>query len=189
MSEEKLEEIFIDAEDRMEKAVEATQRELNSLRAGRAHPSLLDRLEVSAYETKLPLRQVANVTATDARTLTITPYDKSIIKNIERAIMESDLGIMPQSDGQKIHLNIPPLTEERRRELVKLAHKIAEEGRVALRNIRRDANDHIKKLEKGGEISEDLMHDAMERVDKLLEKYREQIDERLKQKEAEIMEV
>ncbi|MEP0814003.1 MAG: ribosome recycling factor [bacterium] len=181
-------EIKSEAESKMIKSVEATREELAHLRAGRANPALLDRVMVEAYETKSPLRQLATVSAPDASTLNVQPFDPHTLKNIERAIMQSDLGLTPQSDGRIIRISIPQLTEERRKELIKVASRIAEEGRVALRNIRRDAIDHNKRLEKAKEVSEDELKRANEEIEKIIEKHLKEIDELYSQKAKEIQE-
>ncbi|GIQ68610.1 ribosome-recycling factor [Xylanibacillus composti] len=176
------------AEERMDKAIQALKRELTSLRAGRATPALLDRIQVDYYGTQTPLNQVGSITTPDARTLMIQPWDKSSLGDIEKAIMKSDLGLTPTNDGSVIRLTIPALTEERRAELVKLTRKYGEEAKVAIRNIRRDANDDIKKLEKS-EISEDESRRHQDDVQKLTDKYTAEVDKVLAAKEKEILEV
>jgi ribosome recycling factor len=176
------------AEERMEKAIQALQRDLASLRAGRANPSILDRVQVEYYGAMTPVNQLANVNIPDPRTLMIQPWDKSSLAAIEKAIMKSDLGLTPSNDGSQIRLSIPALTEERRAELVKLTKKSGEEAKVAIRNIRRDANDDIKKLEKT-EISEDESRRHQEDVQKMTDKFVAEIDKVLVVKEKEIMEV
>jgi ribosome recycling factor len=176
------------AEERMEKAIQALQRDLASLRAGRANPSLLDRVQVEYYGAMTPVNQLANVSTPDPRTLMIQPWDKSSLAAIEKAIMKSDLGLTPSNDGSQIRLSIPALTEERRADLVKLTKRSGEEAKVAIRNIRRDANDDIKKLEKT-EISEDESRRHQEDVQKLTDKFIAEVDKTLTAKEKEIMEV
>jgi ribosome recycling factor len=181
-----LNEIYDDAEKRMKSAVETTRKELSHLRAGRANPALLERVQVMAYDTVMPLNQVASISTPDAKTLVVQPFDKGNLASIERGILKSDLGLTPVNDGRIIRLNIPPLTDERRAELTKVVHKMAEEGKVSLRNVRRDANEHIKKLEKDKQISEDERFKALEKTEKLLDKYVEEIDKLSSAKIAEI---
>jgi len=181
-------EIKKSAEERMEKALGTLKRELASLRAGKASTSLLDRITVEYYGTSTPLNQLANISTPDSRTILIQPWDKSSLADIEKAIMKSDLGLTPSNDGSIIRLVIPMLTEERRLELVKVAKKLAEESKVAIRNIRRDANDSIKKLEKT-EISEDESKRYQDDVQKLTDKFIAESDKILASKEKEILEV
>lgn len=176
------------AEERMEKAIAALKRELATLRAGRATPALLDRVQVEYYGSMTPVNQLANISTPDPRTLMIQPWDKSSLADIERAILKSDLGLTPANDGSMIRLSIPPLTEERRAELVKHTKKFGEEAKVAIRNIRRDANDDIKKLEKT-DISEDESRRHQEDIQKTTDKYIAEVDKVLVVKEKEIMEV
>ncbi|MDN4616518.1 ribosome recycling factor [Paenibacillus sp. PsM32] len=176
------------AEERMEKAIQALSRDLSTLRAGRASSSILDRVQVEYYGALTPLNQLANISTPDSRTLIIQPWDKSSLADIERAIMKSDLGLTPANDGNIVRLSIPALTEERRSELVKLTKKFGEESKVAVRNIRRDANDDIKKLEKT-DISEDESRRHQEDVQKLTDKFIAEVDNVLASKEKEIMEV
>lgn len=173
----------------MEKAVQAYGRELATVRAGRANASLLDKVTVDYYGAQTPLNQIASITVPEARMLIITPYDKTAIGDIEKAIQKSDLGITPTSDGNVIRIAIPALTEERRKELVKVVRKYSEEAKVAVRNVRRDANDELKKLEKNGEITEDELRSSTEDVQKLTDEYVAKIDDVTKDKEKEIMEV
>ena len=184
-----LEELLADAKRRMAKSVDSTKHEFASVRTGRASTALLDRIQVDYYGTKTPLNQLASITVPDARLLVVTPYDKSAMKEVERAILESDLGITPSNDGKIIRLPIPPLTEERRKEMVKIAHRIAEEGRVAVRNVRRDTLHHTKELERNGDAGADDVRRADERTQKLTDEHVHQIDAALKHKEEEIMEV
>lgn len=176
------------AEERMEKAIAALKRELSSLRAGRATPSLLDRVQAEYYGALTPLNQLANINTPDSRTLMIQPWDKSSIGAIEKAILKSDLGLTPSNDGSSIRITIPMLTEERRLELVKLTKKFGEEAKVAIRNIRRDANDDIKKLEKDS-ISEDESRRHQEDIQKTTDRYIAEVEKVLSAKEKEIMEV
>ncbi|UTR04743.1 ribosome recycling factor [Alkalihalobacillus sp. LMS6] len=178
-----------DAKGRMDKAIESLNRELAKLRAGRANPALLDRITVEYYGAETPLNQIASVTVPEARLLLITPYDKSAVGNIEKAIMKSDLGLTPSSDGQVIRIIIPALTEDRRKELGKIVSRTAEDSKVAVRNIRRDANDDLKKLQKEGEMTEDELRSETDNVQKLTDSYISKIDARAKEKEEEIMEV
>jgi ribosome recycling factor len=184
-----LPQLFKDLEARMKKAVEATQGEFSAIRTGRANASLLDHIVVEAYGTEMPLRHVANVSVPDARSIVITPHDKSIIGDVRKAIEKSDLGITPNVDGNAIRLGMPPLTEERRKELVKLVHKRAEEGRVAVRNVRRDGHDHLKSDQKDGKITEDEGRRANDQIQKLTDKSIAEIDALVHNKEKEIMEV
>jgi len=181
-------ELLTDAEHRMGQSLDAVKRELSHLRAGRASSALVEHIKVEAYGSEMPLNQLATITTPDAATILISPYDKSQANAIEKAINLSDLGLMPQSDGSLIRLNVPPLTEERRQELLKVVKKYGEDGRVALRNIRRDTNDQVKKLEKGKELSEDEMHHYLEQVDKILEKKLADLEQHLDAKEREILE-
>lgn len=175
--------------ERMNKAVEATQRELSSIRMGKATPSLLEGVRVECYDSTMPLSQVANVSAPEARLLVVQPWDKTIMADIVKAIQKSNLGLNPQSDNNVIRIPIPPLTEERRREIVKLIKKLAEEGRVAIRNIRRDANEELKRKEKQGEIGEDDSRKGQEEIQKITDEYIEKIEELIRSKEKEVMEV
>jgi ribosome recycling factor len=184
-----IDEFIQDAIRRMDKSVEAAQHELTTLRAGRASVSLLDRIQVDYYGTKTPLNQLATLNAPEPRLLTIQPFDPSSLGAIERAIQESDLGLTPSNDGKIIRLPIPQLTEERRKELVKIARQMAEEGRVAVRNVRRDVMHHLKELVDKGEVGSDEEHRAEERVQKLTDEHTHKIDDLLKRKEEEILEV
>jgi len=175
-----------DVEARMQKAVEATQHNFNSVRTGRANASLLDRITVEYYGAETHLKALANISSPDATTLMIQPFDRSTMRAIEKAISESDIGLTPNNDGSSIRLNIPPLTTDRRKELVKMVAKLAEEGKVAVRNIRRDAIDSLRKLEKAKEISEDDSKSQQEQVDKLTEKFVKTIDKVTAEKEKEI---
>ncbi len=175
-----------DVESRMQKAVEATQQNFNTIRTGRASTSLLDRIAVEYYGSPTPLKSLANITAPDASTIMIQPFDRGSMALIERAIAESDVGLTPNNDGSSIRLNIPPLTADRRKELVKTVSKLAEEGKVAIRNVRRDAVDSTRKQEKSKEISEDEAKTIQDQIDKLTDKYVKNIDKILAEKEKEI---
>ncbi len=177
------------AERRMRGAVESVRSNFATIRTGRANPSLLDRVEVEAYGSKMPLRSVANVGAPEPRLLTVTPFDAGTLKNIERAIRDSDIGLNPQNDGKIIRLPIPELTEERRRDLIRVARHMAEEGRVSVRNVRRDEMKDVHELRKEGEVSQDDEHRAEEELQKLTNDYVKRIDAALADKEAELMEV
>jgi ribosome recycling factor len=189
MTMEMIDEFLADAKERMDKSVEATRNELATVRTGRASPHLLDRLVVEAYGAQSPIKQLAQVNATDARLLTLTPYDKSTISAIEKAVMESDLGLTPSNDGNVIRLQIPELTEERRKELVKVVHRVAEEGRVAVRNIRRDVMQDLRELKKEGEAGSDEEHHGETELQKQTDSAIGEIDSLLKGKEEEILEV
>ncbi len=182
-------EIKNDARTRMEKSFESLKADFGGLRAGRAHASLLDGILVEAYGSQSPLSQVGTVSVPDARTLSVSVWDKSLAKAVEKAIRESDLGLNPVSDGQLIRIPIPPLSEERRKELVKVAGKYAEQGKVAVRNVRRDALDGIKKLKKDNEISEDEEKKYENEIQKLTDETIKKIDEELARKEKDIMQV
>jgi ribosome recycling factor len=182
-------EFVSDARERMSKSVDSCRHELATVRTGRASPHLLDRLMVDYYGAETPIKQLAQVSATDARLLTLTPFDKSSISTIEKAIMESDLGLTPNNDGNVIRLQIPELNEERRRELVKVVHGVAEEGRVAVRNIRRDVMHDLRELKKEGEVGEDDERRAEAELQKRTDEATKEIDGLLKAKEEEILEV
>ena len=184
-----LNDVLADAADRMKKSVESTRGELATVRTGRASPHLLDRVDVEYYGTRTPLRQLANVSASEARLLTVTPYDKSSVRSIEKAIMESDVGLTPSSDGNVIRLVIPELTEERRRELVKVVRGIAEDGRVAIRNIRRHVMHDLRDLKEMGEVGSDDEHRAEVELQELTDTRVKEIDALLAGKEQEILEV
>jgi ribosome recycling factor len=184
-----IDELLEDAADRMRKSVEATKTEFGTVRTGRASPHLLDRVDVEYYGTKTPLRQLANISATEARLLTITPYDKGSIKAIEKAIMESDVGLTPSNDGNVIRLGIPELTEERRKELVKVVRNIAEQGRVAIRNVRRDVMHDLRELKSEGEVGSDEERRAETELQKLTDQRIGEIETSLAGKEEEILEV
>ncbi len=181
-----MKEIYEDAKSKMEKAVESLRQDLNSLRAGRANPTILDGVKVDYYGTKTPLNQLANISAPEARMILIQPYDKSAIENIEKAILQSDLGLNPNNDGSVVRLTIPELTEERREELVKLVKQKGEESKVAIRNIRRDANDALKSKEKAKELSEDDLKREQDNIQKLTDEKVNEVEEVLKAKNEEI---
>jgi ribosome recycling factor len=180
---------FADVEDHMKKAIEAVRRDFNTIRTGRANSSLLDKIAVDYYGAETPLKQLANVSTPDATTLQIQPYDRTTLSAIEKAISMSDIGLTPNNDGTVIRLNIPPLTSDRRKELVKIAAKYAESGKVSIRNIRRDAIDTVKKQEKDKEVSEDQSRDTQDKIQKLTDKYIAEVDKALADKEKDIMTV
>ena len=184
-----MEERLKDAKRRMQGAVAALGSEFASVRTGRASTALLDRVTVDAYGTRTPLNQLATIHAPEPRLLTIQPFDRTIMQSVEKAIMESDLGLTPNNDGQTIRLAIPQLTEERRKEMVRLVHKMAEEGRIAVRNVRRDVLNEMKRAEKDGELSQDQLKSAQDEVQKLTDAEVKAIDELMARKEAEILEV
>lgn len=175
-----------EVESHMQKAVEATQRSFNTIRTGRANAAILDRVQVEYYGSPTPLKSLAGISTPDSTTITIQPYDRNTLNLIEKAILISDVGITPSNDGSTIRLNIPPLTSDRRKELVKQAAKMAEEGKVSIRNVRRDAIDSIRKQEKAGEVSEDEARDLQDNVQKLTDKYVTKIDQLLAEKETDI---
>ncbi|MBX5452158.1 ribosome recycling factor [Thermogemmatispora sp.] len=184
-----VDDIFGDAERRMQKAVEALRHDLGSIRTGRASSALVERIQVDYYGVPTPINQLASISAPEPRLLVIQPWDRKLLPDIERAIQKSDLGINPSSDGQVIRLAIPPLNEERRREMVKLLHKKLDEHKVAVRNIRRDVQDKLRDREKKKEISEDELKRGQERLQKLTDRYIEEMDKIGKLKEHEILEV
>jgi ribosome recycling factor len=184
-----IDDLFTDAAHRMAQAVEHTQSEFNSVRTGRASSALLDRIQIDYYGTATPLRNLASINVPEPRTLTVQPFDPTSIKAIEKAIQESDLGLTPSNDGKVIRLSIPQLTEERRRELAKVANRLAEDGRVAVRNVRRDAISQLKQMVDNGDVGADEEHRGEERVQKLTDEHIHRIDELLKKKDSEIMEV
>ena len=186
-----LDRILADAKKKMHSSVETLKKELATLRTGRANPSLLDSVQVEYYGAMVPLNQMATVTVPEASMLVLTPFDKSSIKAIETAILKSELGLNPGNDGNVIRLPIPPLTEERRKELVKATHKMAEDIKTAIRNVRRDANDDVKKLEKdkAAGLSEDAAKKALDDIQKLTDQHVKEVEETLKHKEAEILKI
>jgi ribosome recycling factor len=184
-----IDDLLQDAREHMAKSVDATRSKFGSVRTGRASPALLDRINVDYYGTQTPLKQLATIHASEARLLTVQPYDKSSIKAIERAIMESDVGLTPNNDGQLIRLQVPELTEERRRQLVKVVRGLCEEGKVAVRNIRRDVMHDLRELRDMGEAGSDDEHRAEEALQKLTDEKVHELEDLLKGKEAEILEV
>ena len=184
-----IDETLLDAEERMEKTLSTTQAELTKVRTGRANPAMLDAVKVEYYGSTVPLKQVANVGVPEPRLIIVQPWDKSVLGEVEKAILKADLGITPNNDGHVIRLPIPPLTEETRKDLVRVIHQLGEEGKIAIRNIRRDALDQLKKAQKNHDISEDEEYNAGIDMQEMTDKYVEKIDEVLKAKETEIMEV
>jgi ribosome recycling factor len=189
MPDELIDGLLDDASERMHKSVESCRHELATVRTGRASPHLLDRIVVDYYGTETPLRQLANVAAPDTRLLTLTPYDRNAIKSIEKAILESDVGLTPNNDGTIIRLQIPELTEERRKEMVKIVHDICEKGRVSVRNHRRDVMQDLRELKSEGEVGSDDEHRAEQELQKLTDEKVSELDALMKNKEAEILEV
>jgi ribosome recycling factor len=189
MSSDVLRDFLDEAKARMQKSVDSTRTEFATVRTGRASPHLLDRIEVDYYGARTPLKQLSQISASEARLLTITPYDKNSIKAIEKAILESDVGLTPSNDGQVIRLSIPELTEERRKELVRIVHGIAEQGRVAVRNVRRDVMHDLRELKSEGEVGSDDEHRAESELQKLTDTHVGEIDTALAGKEQEILEV
>ncbi len=181
--------LFEDAERRMQKAIEALKQDVNAIRAGRASSSLVDRITVEYYGAQTPINQVASVSTPEARLLVIQPWDRKLLADIEKAIQKSDLGINPNNDGQVIRLNIPPMSEDRRRDLVKALHKKLDEHKVAIRNVRRDIQDKLRDREKKKEVSEDELKRSTERLQKLTDRYVDEMDKVGKAKESEILEV
>ncbi|MGD9140563.1 MAG: ribosome recycling factor [bacterium] len=181
--------ILEETEEKMKKSLAAFRRELATIRTGKATTTLLDGIKVDAYGQSMPLNQVASISVPEPRLILVQPWDQTIVSDVEKAIQKSNTGLVPNTDKNVIRLPIPPLTEERRVELVKVVKKHAEESRVSVRNIRRDANEHLKKAQKDGDISEDDSHKAVDKVQKLTDKYVEEIDKVLADKEKEIMEV
>jgi len=177
------------ADEKMRKAIEVAREEFGGIRTGRASPALVQRINVDYYGTPTPLQQLAGISVPDPRSLAIAPYDRNAIASIEKAIQSSDLGITPSNDGTTIRLNFPPLTEERRKELIKVVRDRAEHGRVAIRNVRRHAKEEIERDQKAGEVSEDEMHRAEKELQKLTDRYVAEVDEMLQRKETELMEV
>jgi ribosome recycling factor len=184
-----IEDFLADAKRRMDKSIEATHVEFNSIRTGRASPALLDRISIDYYGTPTPLKSLASISAPEARLLVVQPFDPGAIKNIERAIQESDLGLTPSNDGKVVRLPIPALTEERRKDLVKVVRRVAEDGKVAIRNVRRDIMQHLKELVVNGDVGDDEERRAEQQVQKITDDHTKSIDDLLKVKEAEIMEV
>lgn len=177
------------AQKKMEKSIQALKRDLLSLRVGRANPALLDKIVVSYYGSEMPINQVANISTPDPRTLVVEPWDKSILADVEKAILQAELGLNPVNDGKVLRINIPALTEERRTELTKLAKKMGETCKVAIRNHRREANDELKKLEKEGEIPEDIARRGQDEIQKLTNRFIQNVDEVITKKEEEMLEI
>ena len=186
---EALDELFLFGEEKMEKAINQLHREFGSIRSGRANPMILDKVIVEYYGAPTPLRQMSQVTVQDGTTLVITPYDKTILKDIEKAIIKAEIGITPNSDGICIRLPFPPLTEERRRETAKEVKKLGEDAKIAIRNVRRDMVDDLKKLEKSENLPEDAVKDNQDKIQKLTDKYTANIDNAVAVKEKEVMTV
>jgi ribosome recycling factor len=184
-----IEDFLADAKRRMDKSIESTHHEFNSIRTGRASPALLDRITIDYYGTPTPLKSLASISAPEPRLLVVQPFDPSAIKGIERAVQESDLGLTPSNDGKVVRLPIPALTEERRKDLVKVVRRVAEEGKVAIRNVRRDVMQHLKELVVNGDVGDDEERRAEQQVQKITDDHTKSIDDLLKVKEAEIMEV
>ncbi len=182
-----LKKVYKDSEEKMKRAIEAMEHEFAGLRTGRASLAILDGITVEVYGQKMHLNQVATLTTPDAHTILIQPWDRNSAGPIEKAILAANIGLTPNNDGRIIRLNVPPLTEERRKELVKVAHKLAEDGRVAIRNVRRHANEEVKHLEKEKTISEDLSREGQNEIQKMTDKHIEEIGTRLKRKESEIL--
>jgi len=176
-------------EEKMTKTLSVLKSDLNTVRAGRANPSLLDQISIDYYGMATPLKNIANISVPDPRSLVIAPFDPKSLKDIERAILVSDIGINPSNDGRNIRLVIPPLTEERRKDLTKVIKKMGEESKVAIRNCRRDANETLKKAEKNGELTEDDLKDDLEEIQKLTEQYMKDVDNMVSEKEKELMEL
>ncbi|HEU5490109.1 MAG TPA: ribosome recycling factor [Gaiellaceae bacterium] len=184
-----IEDFLADAKRRMDKSIESTHHEFNSIRTGRASPALLDRITIDYYGTPTPLKSLASISAPEPRLLVVQPFDPGAIKNIERAVQESDLGLTPSNDGKVVRLPIPSLTEERRKDLVKVVRRVAEDGKVAIRNVRRDVMQHLKELVVNGDVGDDEERRAEQQVQKITDEHTKSIDDLLKVKEAEIMEV
>lgn len=186
---EALEELFLFGEEKMEKTVAQLQKEFGTIRSGRANPGILDRVMVEYYGAPTPLRQMSQVSVQDGTTLVITPYDKTVMKEIEKAIIKAEIGITPNSDGICIRLPFPPLTEDRRREIAKDVKRLGEDAKVAIRNIRRDMTDGLKKVEKSENLPEDMVKDNQDKIQKLTDKYTANIDSAVAVKEKEVMTV
>ncbi len=184
-----LKKVYKDSEEKMKRAIDAMEHEFAALRTGRASLAVLDGVTVEVYGQKMHLNQVATLTTPDAHTILIQPWDRNSAGPIEKAILAANIGLTPNNDGRVIRLNVPPLTEERRKELVKVAHKLAEDGRVAIRNVRRHSNEEIKRLEKEKLVSEDLSREGLNEIQKMTDKHIEEIGTRLKRKESEILEI
>ena len=181
--------IHASAENKMKKAIAAAQQEMSSIRTGRANPLILDRIMVDYYGTPTPVRQMANISVQEGQTLVIQPYDKGTLGDLERAISKSDINLPVNNDGATLRLNVPPLNEERRKELVRMVKKFGEEGKVAIRNVRRDATSDVEKLKKSENLSEDDIKQRQDAIQKLTDRYTQQLDQLVSQKEKEVMEV
>ena len=184
-----LDELFVNGEEKMEKAIEQLNREFKTVRTGRANPNILDRVHVDYYGAPTPLRQMAQVTVQEGTTLVIAPFDKSILKEVEKALTKAELGVMPNNDGVVIRMMFPPLTEERRKETAKDVKKFGEESKVAIRNVRRDMSDALKKLEKSENLPEDVVKDNQDKIQKLTDKYTGKIESMVSEKEKEVLTV
>ncbi len=182
-------ELYEDTKERMQKSIESMKRDFMGIRTGRATPAILDTIKVSAYGQDMPIKQLASISVPEPRMIVIQPWDKGVLSEIEKAIQKSDLGINPTNDGKLLRLVFPPLTEERRKELVKVVKKRGEEGKVAVRSIRRDAIDYLKEMEKEGDISEDDCHRGQDEIQELTNKFTDQVDKVLEAKEKEILEI
>ena len=183
------EKLVQDAEEKMKRAIEVTHRDFATVRTGRASPQILDRIMIDYYGTPTPIAQVAAITAPETRQLLISPWEKTLVSAIEKAILKSDLNLTPANEGQQIRLNFPPLTEERRREMTKVVHKKAEEHKVAIRNVRREANEEVQKIRKAGKVSEDDAKRLNEQVQKVTDKYIDQVERMRAAKDEELLEV
>lgn len=183
-----IKDVVNDADSRMKKSVSAQQNKLGNIRTGRANPAILDGIQVDYYGAKTPLRQLANVAAPDPRLLVVQVFDKTAVDAVDKAIKSADIGLNPQAEGNLLRLPVPQLNDERRRELIKFAHNLVEEGKISIRNIRRDANEMLKQLEKDNDISEDDMHKGLDEVQKLTDNYIKELEEMYKNKEKDIME-
>lgn len=186
---QQLNDLYKASEEKMQKAIDAVEHEFSGLRTGRASVALIDNVQVEAYGSRMPLKQVATISTPDARTLMIQPFDKGMMAALEKSILAANLGMTPNNDGKVIRLNIPPLTEDRRKDLVKMAKKMAEDGRISIRNTRRMANDDIKKIEKESQLAEDERDKAIKHVQEITDRYVKEIDARLAKKEKDVMEV
>ena len=184
-----MESIFLDAKSKMDKSLDALRNELASIRSGKANTALLDTIKVDYYGTITPLKQLGNVTVLDAHTLSVTPWDKSVLIAVDKAILSANLGLNPVSDGTNLKIPIPPLTEERRKDFVKLIKRIGEDSKIAVRNIRREANEHFKKKQKDAKLSEDLLKEFEDKIQKATDEHIKIVEEILRHKEKEIMEV
>lgn len=184
-----IDELLLNGEEKMEKAINSLKKEYAGIRTGRANPLILDKVVVDYYGVPTPLRQISQVSVQDGQTLVISPYDKSILKEIEKAMIKAELGITPNSDGMVIRLTFPPLTQDRRKEISKEVKKIGEDAKVAIRNIRRDMTDELKKLEKSENLPEDTVKDTQDEIQKLTDKYIKTVDENAAEKEKEVMTV